>query len=133
MFFCPLTLQELHFTPILLWLYTKYILYLVFTLTTLFPYSSFFTCQKEGCRAIELPDSVTGLLMPAYDYLAKKDQSSQSYGFSSSHIWFESWTIKKAEYWRIDAFKLCCWGKLLKVPWTAKRSNQSILKEISLE
>ena len=43
----------------------------------------------------------------------------------------ESWTIKKAEHWRIDAFKLCCWRRLLRVPWTAKTSNQSILKEIS--
>ena len=45
----------------------------------------------------------------------------------------ESWTIKNSEHWRIDAFELCCWGKLLKVPWTARRSNQSILKEISPE
>ena len=45
----------------------------------------------------------------------------------------ESWTIKKAEHRRIDAFKLWCWKKLLRVPWTAKRSNQSILKEISPE
>ena len=45
----------------------------------------------------------------------------------------ESWTIKKAEPRRIDAFKLWCWRRLLKVPWTARRSNQSILKEISLE
>ena len=45
----------------------------------------------------------------------------------------ESWTIKKAEHQRIDAFKLWCWKKLLRVPWTAKRSNQSILKEISPE
>ena len=44
----------------------------------------------------------------------------------------ESWTIKKAECQRIDAFELWCWGRLLKVPWTARRSNQSILKEISL-
>ena len=43
----------------------------------------------------------------------------------------ETWTIKKAEHWRIDAFKLCCWRRLLRVPWTARRSNQSILKEIS--
>ena len=43
----------------------------------------------------------------------------------------ESWTIKKAEHWRIDAFELWCWRKLLRVPWTARRSNQSILKEIS--
>ena len=43
----------------------------------------------------------------------------------------ESWTIKKAEHQRIDAFELCCWRRLLRVPWTARRSNQSILKEIS--
>ena len=43
-----------------------------------------------------------------------------------------SWTIKKAECQRIDAFKLWCWRRLLKVPWTARRSNQSILREITL-
>ena len=45
----------------------------------------------------------------------------------------ESWTIKKAEHWRIDAFELWCWRRLLRVPWTARRSNQSILKEINPE
>ena len=45
----------------------------------------------------------------------------------------ESWTIKKAERWRIDAFELWCWRRLLSIPWTARRSNQSILKEISPE
>ena len=45
----------------------------------------------------------------------------------------ESWTIKKAEHRRIDAFELWCWRRLLRVPWTARRSNQSILKEISPE
>ena len=45
----------------------------------------------------------------------------------------ESWTIKKAEHQRIDAFELWCWRRLLRVPWTARRSNQSILKEISHE
>ena len=43
----------------------------------------------------------------------------------------ESWTVRKAEGWRIDAFELWCWRRLLRVPWTARRSNQSILKEIS--
>ena len=43
----------------------------------------------------------------------------------------ESWTVKKAEHQRIDAFELWCWRRLLRVPWTARRSNQSILKEIS--
>ena len=45
----------------------------------------------------------------------------------------ESWTVKKAERWRIDAFELWCWRRLLRAPWTARRSNQSILKEISPE
>ena len=45
----------------------------------------------------------------------------------------ESWTIKKAECWKINAFHLCCWRRLLRVPWTARRPNQSILKEISPE
>ena len=46
---------------------------------------------------------------------------------------YESWTIKKAQYWRIDVFKRWCWRRLLRVPWTTRRSNQSILKEISPE
>ena len=62
---------------------------------------------------------------------ANKGLSSQGYGFSSSHVW--SWTIKKAECRRIDAFELWCWRRLLRVPQTARRSNQSILKEISPE
>ena len=45
----------------------------------------------------------------------------------------KSWTVKKAEYRRIDAFELWCWRRLLRVPWTARRSNQSILKEINTE
>ena len=45
----------------------------------------------------------------------------------------ESWIIKKAEHWRIDVFELWCWRRLLRVPWTARRSNQSILKQISPE
>ena len=45
----------------------------------------------------------------------------------------ESWTVKKAERWKIDTFELWCWRRLLRVPWTARRSNQSILKEISPE
>ena len=66
-------------------------------------------------------------------YFANKGPSSQSYGFSSSHIWCESWTIKKAECQRTDAFELWCWRRLLRVPRTARRSNQSIKKEISPE
>ena len=67
-------------------------------------------------------------------YSANKGPSSQSYGFSSSHVWMDvSWTIKKAECQRIDAFELCCWRRLLRVPWTVRRSNQLIRKEISPE
>ena len=61
-------------------------------------------------------------------YFANKSLSSQGYGFSCGHYGCESWTVKKAEQWRIDAFELWCWRRLLRVPWTARRSNQSILK-----
>ena len=56
---------------------------------------------------------------------------SQSYGFSNSTYRCESWIIKKAEHQRIDAFKLWCWRRLLRVLWTARRSNQTILKEMN--
>ena len=64
-------------------------------------------------------------------YFANKGPSSQSYGFSVVMYGCESWTIKKAGCWRNDAFELWCWRRLLRVPWTARRSSQSILKEIS--
>ena len=64
-------------------------------------------------------------------YFVNKGPSSQGYGFSSSRVWIESWTVKKAECRRIDAFELWCWRRLWRVLWTARRSNQSILKEIS--
>ena len=56
--------------------------------------------------------------------------TSQGYGFSSGHVWMWELDCVEAECWRIDAFELWCW-RLLRVPWTARRSNQSILKEIS--
>ena len=64
-------------------------------------------------------------------YFADKGLYSQSYGFSSSHVWMWELTLKKAEGRRIDAFELWSWRRLLRVPWTARRSSQSILKEIS--
>ena len=64
-------------------------------------------------------------------YFASKGPSGQGYGFSSVRYGCESWTVKKAEHWRIDAFELWCWRRLLRVPWATRRSNQSILKEIS--
>ena len=63
-------------------------------------------------------------------YFANKGPSSQSYGFSSSHVWM--WDLNNKESWRIDAFELWCWKRLLRVSWTARRSKQSILKEITL-
>ena len=66
-------------------------------------------------------------------YLTNKGQSNQSYGFSSIMYGCESFTIKKVEHRRIDAFELWCWRRLLRIPWTARSSNQSILKEINPE
>ena len=66
-------------------------------------------------------------------YFADKGLSSQSYGFSSTNVWMWELAIRKAERWRIDAFELWCWRRLLRVPWTTRRSNQPILKKISPE
>ena len=66
-------------------------------------------------------------------YFANKVLSGQSYGFSRSHVWMWELDHKKSGAPRIDAFELWCWRSLLRVPWTARRSNQSILKEISPE
>ena len=63
-------------------------------------------------------------------YFANQGPSSQSYGFSRSHVWI--WELEyKESCQRIDAFELWCWRRFLRVPWTARRSNQSILKETS--
>ena len=63
--------------------------------------------------------------------ITNKGPPSQSYDFSSGHVWM--WELDSEESWAqiIDFFELCCWRRLLRVPWTARRSNQSILKEIS--
>ena len=66
-------------------------------------------------------------------YFVDKGRSIQSYGFSVVMYGCENWTIKKAESRRIDAFEVWCWRRLLRVPWTARRYNQSIPKEISPE
>ena len=70
-------------------------------------------------------------ILKSRDNFTNKGQYSQSYGFSSSHVWMWAINYKKAECQRIDAFELWCWKRLLRVPWSAKRSNQSILKEIN--
>ena len=66
-------------------------------------------------------------------YFANKGPSSQGYDFSSGHVWIWELDWKKTEHQRIDTCELWCWRRLLRVPWTARRSNQSILKEISPE
>ena len=66
-------------------------------------------------------------------YFADKGPFSQSYGFSRSHVWMWEFFIRKPVCWRTDAFELWYWTRLLRVPWTARRSNQSILKEVSPE
>ena len=63
-------------------------------------------------------------------YFANKGPSSHGYGFSVVIDGCESWTINKVEHQRIYAFELWCWRRLLRVPWTARRSNLSIIKEI---
>ena len=80
-----------------------------------------------GRKAMTKPDSI----LQSRHVTAKKGLSSQSYGFPVVVYGCESWTIKKAEGWRIDAFEMWCWRRLLKVPWTARKSNQSVLKEVN--
>ena len=82
-------------------------------------------CLLLGRKVMTNLDSI----LKSRDITFDKGPSSQSYSFSSRHVW----TIKKAEHRRTVAFELWCWRRLLRVPWTARRSNQSNLKEISSE
>ena len=92
--------------------------------------------------AMKLKDvcSLEEKLWPAYWVLKSRDIAlptkvhlGKAMVFPVDMYGCESWTIKKAEHWRIDAFELWCWRRFLGAPWTARRSNQSILKEISPE
>ena len=76
--------------------------------------------------------NINSILKSRY-YFANKGLYSQRYGFPVVMYGCESWTIKKIGRQRIDAFKLCCWRRFLRVIWTARRSNRSILKEICPE
>ena len=78
-------------------------------------------------------DQPRQLIKTQRHYFANKGLSSQAMVFPVVMYGCESWTMKKAEHRRIDAFELWCWRRLLRVPWTARRSNQSILREISPE
>ena len=122
--------QYLLFLKKLVWFYVS----ILRTVITLFfckvstvelisPYTLSLTTRLKGKRTIQVVLLIASRLSRSYKlYLVM-------YGC-------ERWTIKKAEHWRIDAFQLWCWRRLLRVPWTARRSNQSILKispEYSLE
>ena len=86
---------------------------------------------KDTCSLKKSYDQPRQHIKEQRHYFANKDLSSQSYGFPVVIYGCESWSTKKIECQRIDAFELWCWRRLLRVPWTARRSNQSILKEIS--
>ena len=88
---------------------------------------------KDACSWKKSYDQPRQRIKNQKHYFANKCLSSQSYGFSSSHVWYESWTIIKAEHGINDLFELWYWRRLLRVSWTAWRSNQSILKEINPE
>ena len=94
-------------------------------------------CSHEIKRCLLLRRKVMtnldSILKKQRYYFANKGLSSQGYGFSSSHVWMWELDYKKAERWRIDAFELWCWRRLLRVPWMARTPTQSILKEISPE
>ena len=83
-----------------------------------------------GRRAVTSLDSI----LKSWDItLSTKVYLVKAMAFPVVKYGSKNWTVEKAEHWRIDAFELWCWRRLLRVPWTARRSNQSILKEISPE
>ena len=88
---------------------------------------------KDTCSLEESYDLPRQHIKKQRHYFANKGPPSQSYGFPVVMCGCKSWTIKKAEHRRTDAFELWCWRRLLRIPWTARRSNKSILKEISPE
>ena len=88
---------------------------------------------KDACFWKKSYDKLRQNIKKQRHYFADKGPYSQSCVFPVVVYRCESWTIKKAEPWRIDAFELWCWRRLLRVPWTARRSNPSILKEINPE
>ena len=87
-------------------------------------------CLLLGRKTMTNLDSILksrGITLPTKDHTVKATV------FPLVIYGCESWTMKKVEHWRVDAFELWCWTRLLRVPWTAKRSNQLVLKEISPE
>ena len=89
--------------------------------------------SKDACSLEGKYDKPRQSINKQRHHFADKGPCSQSYGFAVVMYGCESWTIKKAECQRIDAFKLWSWRRLLRVPWTARISNKETLKEISSE
>ena len=88
---------------------------------------------KDACSLEEKYDKPREHIKKQRHYFANKGPLVKAMVFLVVMCGCESWTIKKAECWRIDAFELWCWRRLLRVPWSARGSNQSILKEINPE
>ena len=88
---------------------------------------------KDACFLEERFDKPKQHIKKQRHYLSNKGPYSQSYGFSTIYVWMWEFDHKEGWDWRIYTFELCCLRRLLRVPWTAKRSNQSIPKEISSE
>ena len=88
---------------------------------------------KDFCSLEESCEKLRQLIKKQRHHFANKVHLVKAMVFPVVMYGCESWTIKKAEYGRIDAFELWCWRRLLRVPWTARRSNQSIHKEINPE
>ena len=86
---------------------------------------------KDACSLEENMTNLDSILKSRDITLPTKARLVKAMVFPGVTYGSESWTIKKAERQRIDAFELWCWRRLLRVPWTARKSNQSILKEIS--
>ena len=95
------------------------------------------SCIGEGngnplqCSCLENPRDWRAWWAAVYGVTQSRTRLKRLSNSSSSMYGCESWSIKKAECQKVDAFELWCWRRLLRVPWTARRSNQSILKEIS--
>ena len=90
-------------------------------------------CSHEIKRHLLLGRKIMTTLGSRDITLPTKDHLVKAMVFPVVKYGRKSWTIKKAEHWKIDVFELWCWRRLLRVPWTARRSNQSILNEISPE
>ena len=114
----------MNFVFVIIWLFEKK------ELTTYDCSHEIKRCSLLGRKVMT---NINSMLKSRDTTLPRKDCTVKAMVFPVVMCGCESWTIKKAESQRIDAFKLWGWRRLLRVPWTARRSNQSILKEINLE